>query len=173
MDEEQPTPGKTRGRGTPSGSGTTAQPHGGRIGNPPFVPTDDQRAQVRTLAKTFPPPAEHYLARLVGISRETLRKHFADDLELGRAEMLANVGAQMINGAINGAHTVKGDPDRQKFVLARMGGWSLKTEVTGKDGGPVRYSTYDFSHLTDDQKRAALLVLDQVVAQSPEDEPTS
>lgn len=120
-------PAPARGRG--------AQP--GHFGNQPFVPTAEQRERARTLAKTFPVHGEHYIARLLGISRMTLRTHFADDLELGRAEMLASVGAQMINRAINAeGETIKGDIDAQKFILARMGGWTTKVEVGEKGARP-------------------------------------
>lgn len=124
----------------------------GRFGQPAFVPTDEQRQKVRTYAKTFPPHANHYIARLIGCSRSTLERHFADDLELGRAEMLASVGSQMINRALNAdAETVKGDLDAQKFILARLGGWTTKVEMTGKDGRPME--TVDLSNMSPAQLR--------------------
>lgn len=123
----------------------------GRFGNPPFVPTDEQRQKVRTYAKTFPVHGEHYIARLIGVSRDTLRRHFADDLELGRAEMLASVGSQVINRALNAeSETAKGDLDAQKFILARLGGWTTKVEVGEKASRPFGGSV-DLSRLTDEQ----------------------
>lgn len=134
-------------RGTPAGAGTVVPAHGGRIGNPPFQPSDEQRSKVRTYAKTFPVHGEHFIARLIGVSRDTLRRHFADDLELGRAEMLASVGSQMITRALNAeSESAKGDLDAQKFILARLGGWSTKVEMTGKDGRPME--TVDLSGMT-------------------------
>lgn len=134
-------------RGTPPGAGTVTPEHGGRIGNPGFVPTEEQREKVRTLAKTFPVHGEHYIARLVGVSRDTLRRHFGDDLELGRAQMLAGVGAQMINRAMDASsETAKGDLDAQKFILARLGGWTTKVEMSGKDGRPME--VVDLSGMT-------------------------
>lgn len=125
------------------------QPHGGRIGNPPFVPTEEQRQMVRTYAKTFPVHGEHYIARLIGVSRVTLRTHFADDLELGRAEMLAAVGSQVVNRAINAsAETVKGDLDAQKFILARLGGWTTKIETGDKARQPFGGPAVDLSRLS-------------------------
>jgi hypothetical protein len=123
---------------------------GGRIGNPPFVATDEQRGLVRTYAKTFPRHNEHFIARLIGVSLSTLRKHFAYELEIGRAEMVASVGAQMINRAMDANHpSAKGDLDAQKFVLARIGGWTTKTEVSGPNGRAIE--TIDLSQLTPEQ----------------------
>jgi hypothetical protein len=123
----------------------------GHKGNPPFVPTEEQRQKVRTYAKTFPVHGEHYIARLIGISRMTLRQHFADDLELGRAEMLASVGSQMVNRALNAeSETAKGDLDAQKFILARLGGWTTKVEVGEKAARPFGGSA-DLSRLSDEQ----------------------
>ncbi len=136
---EGPKPGKRPddARGAPAG----------HFGNVPFQPTDEQRAKVRTYAKTFPVHGEHYIARLIGVSRDTLRRHFAEDLELGRAEMLASIGGQMINRALDAdAATAKGDLDAQKFILARLGGWTTKVEMTGKDGRPME--TVDLSGMS-------------------------
>ena len=161
-------------RGTPPGRGTIVPAHGGRIGNPPFVPTEAQRMKVRQLAKAFPVNGEHHIARLCGFSKQTLRRHFLDDLELGRAEMLAALGAQMVNRALDaekadehGQKLAKGDLDAQKFVLARLGGWSTKVEHAGPDGGAIPIRTFDLSHLTADQKAALLPVIDQLLAQAP------
>lgn len=122
----------------------------GHFGNVPFVPSDEQRQQVRTYAKTFPEHSNHRIAILMGISRSTLEKHFRADLDLGRAQMLAAVGAQVINAALNAeAETAKGDRDLQKFILARLGGWSTKVEHSGKDGRPIEH--VDLSRLTPEQ----------------------
>jgi hypothetical protein len=53
----------------------------------------------------------------------------------------------MVNRALNAdAETAKGDLDAQKFILARLGGWSTKVEMTGKDGRPVE--TVDLSGMS-------------------------
>lgn len=144
-------------RGTPPGAGTVITARGGRIGNPPYQATEAQRQKVRTLAKTFPIHAEKLIARLIGCSVDTLRRHFEDDLELGRAEMLASVGAQMITRAIQGDDAVDangklltpGNLDAQKYILARLGGWTTKVEHSGPGGGPVEI--IDLSNLSEEE----------------------
>jgi hypothetical protein len=147
------------------------------MGQPPFEPTQEQRDRVRTLAKAFPAHARHYIARLLSISVATLDRHFHDDMELGRAEMLASVAAQVVNRAMNAAHeTAKGDLDAQKFILARLGGWSTKLEVTGKDGGPVQFKDFDLSSLTEEEKRLLLGTVDKLLdgpAEGEDDAPTA
>lgn len=130
----------------------------GQFGQPAFVPTDEQRQKVRTYAKTFPMHGEKYIARLIGVSRDTLRRHFAEDIEQGRAEMLATVGSQMISRAIDGDKrdadgnlVAKGDLDAQKFVLARLGGWTTKVEIGPEAREPFGGNTPDLSRLTDEQ----------------------
>lgn len=170
MTEQASTTSERRDRrGTPPGRGIVVPEHGGRIGNPPFVPTDAQRHKVRQLAKAFPLHAEHYIARLIGVSLATLRRHFADDLEHGRAEMLAAIGAQVVNRAIDadakdgdGKPLAKGDLDAQKFILARLGGWSTKVEHSGPDGGPIQL--FDLSQLGKDELEAMLPVIEQILA---------
>lgn len=122
----------------------------GHKGQPPFIPTDDQRSKVRAHAKVFPIHAEHYIAALIGVSLSTLRRHFADDLTLGRAEMLASVGAQVVNRSLNAnAETATGDLDAQKFILARLGGWTTKVEMGEKARQPFGGEPVDLSRLSD------------------------
>jgi hypothetical protein len=152
-------------RGAPKGAGVIEPEHGGRIGNPKHVPTQENREKVRTLAKTFPAHARHFIARLIGVSVSTLDRHYDDDMLLGRAEMLAAVGAQVVNRALDASKldNAKGDLDAQKFILARLGGWSTKLEVTGRDGGPVQVKDFDLSNLSDDEKRLLLGTVDRIL----------
>lgn len=128
----------------------------GRRGNSPFEATDEQRAKVRALAKAFPENSNSGIAILLGISRETLEKHFRHDLDYGRAEMIAAIGSQMVNRAINaeavdaeGKSLTKGDLDAQKFVLARRASWTTKVEVTPKD--ETESEITDLSGFSDEQ----------------------
>lgn len=146
-------------RGTPAGAGTVEARNGGRIGNPPYAPTDDSRSRVRTLAQVHPEHSNHRIAAQLGISRSTLERHHREDIDFGRAQMISAIGAQMIQRALKGNDAVDaegnplcpGDIDAQKFILARLGGWSTKIEMTGKGGAPVEM--IDLSGMTPEALR--------------------
>jgi predicted ArsR family transcriptional regulator len=67
-------------QGTPSRSG----------GRPEYKPTDEQRALVRRLRSEGRPIGE--VAKAVGISRNTLRKHFADEVAVAPVEQQLQLG---------------------------------------------------------------------------------
>ena len=112
------------------------------------------RQKVRTFAQTIPEHSNEQIAILMDMSRSTLEKHFRRDLDLGRAQMVAAVGAQVIQRALKGDDALddKGKPiapgnlQAQFFILARRGGWSAKVEHHGKGGGPIE--TVDLSGMT-------------------------
>jgi hypothetical protein len=160
-------------RGAPAGAGVILPEHGGRIGNPPHVPTEEQRRKVRALAQTMKaelPVSRRWIARNMGFSVATLDRHYADDMEQGRAEVVASLGAKLIGIAMGTTQVQsKEQLDAIKFALARIGGWSTKLEVTGQNGGPVQHATFDLSKLDEAGKRALLPVLDQLLESGEED----
>lgn len=121
----------------------------GRMGNPPFVVTDEMRAKCRTLAKTMKgeqQAARSWIASQMGISVSTLDRHFSEELIAGRAEIVASVGATFV-GVVMGTVTVSKERlDAMKFFLSRMGGWSTKLEVGGIPGRPIE--TVDLTGLS-------------------------
>jgi len=131
----------------------------GRWGNVAHKYDPDVAAQAKQLAKLFPVHGEHHIASRLGISRDTLRKYYSREIAEGRADMLIGVASQVVSRALdidardaNGKPLAKGDLDAQKFILARLGGWTTKVEVTGRDGGPVEQ--VDLSSLTPEQLKA-------------------
>src|SRR5438270_7720347 len=69
-------------RGTPKGKGTVKRPNGSRIGNPPFVATDEQRIRVEAMISAG---AQHwFVAEDLGIDKRTLERHFAPELSEGK-----------------------------------------------------------------------------------------
>lgn len=60
-----------------------------KMGRPPFVPTIEHREKVEILIAGG--QSEDDIARVIGISRMTLRAHFADELATGRAKKRAEI----------------------------------------------------------------------------------
>ena len=69
-------------------------------GRPQFQPTPDQREQCAILAAGRMAEAE--IAEVFGISRPTLRKHFADELTTGAAKRTAAVLLALYETAVAG-----------------------------------------------------------------------
>lgn len=130
-------------RGTPKGKGTRIGGTGaktsgksakGKIGNPPFVPTDQQRIQVETYVAAG--TQQWLIAEYLQISEDTLTRHFRIELDHGKARIDAKLGSSVAKKAL------EGDVDMTKFYLARRGGWKTTTAVesSGPDGGPIVYT---------------------------------
>jgi len=141
-------------RGSPRGS----------WGNPPHQPTEAYREEVRKLAKVYSPyMAQRAIARKLGISRDTLLNYYRDDLDAGRDEMLAAVGAQMVNRALDASNpTIKGDIQAQMFILARLGGWTTRVDMT-PNPTPQQSQLIDISHLSLEEQAALLPIIDQLL----------
>jgi hypothetical protein len=56
-------------------------------GRPPFKPTRHHRRRVELMAGEA---SEEVIAKLIGINADTLRKHFSNELQFGRARVLAD-----------------------------------------------------------------------------------
>jgi len=127
-------PEKTDRRGTPPGCATidakSVGGAGGRIGNPPFVPTEQMRSDVRTWIKITDAAS---IALKLGISRDTLDRHFKKELAEGRFEAVAHIGGHLLKKAMSG------NLDAQKFYLRTQGKWNARVEHTGADGGAIRH----------------------------------
>jgi len=69
-------------------------------GRPQFQPTNEQRSQCAILAAAR--MSEENIAAALGVSRPTLRKHFADELTAGAAKCNAAVLEQLYRTAMDG-----------------------------------------------------------------------
>jgi predicted ArsR family transcriptional regulator len=145
-------------RGTPAGAGTVLPEHGGRIGNPPFVPTERQRGAVEAYVKQGLTAED--VGKMLGISERTVRRHFAAELEISRIKVKAAIGASLIKKALAGNLTA------QIFYLRTQAKWNTRVEHTGPDGGPIR--TFDLSQFDYDQKRLLVGIIDQLLEQGGE-----
>lgn len=142
-------------RGTPAGAGTITPEHGGRIGNPPFVPTEQQRRDVE--AWTRAGLTADGCAELLGISRATVDRHFKAELRISRLKVQAAIGASLVRKALAGNLTA------QIFYLRTQAKWNVRIEHTGADGGAIK--TFDLSALAIEEKRVLLNVIDQLLSQ--------
>lgn len=104
----------------------TAKSKGGR---PPFAPTDKDRATVKSMSAFGIPDYE--IAKVIGITPPTLRKHFWQELEVGHIEANAKVAQSLFKKA-----TGDGNQAVQAaiFWLKARAGWSDKApeETLGK-----------------------------------------
>lgn len=72
---------------------------------------------------------QEQIAAIMGMSAPTLRKHYADALENGKAKVVTEVAESLYETA------VAGDVQAQKFFLSSRAGWSEKQET--KHSGDV------------------------------------
>lgn len=132
-----------------------AEPVSPRGGRPSHVPTDQTRRLVERLSALDIPPGE--IAGIIGVSRETLRKHYRQELETGLARMIAHVGANLLKATgRTGAHATRAS----MFLLQARGGWRttgvdplLSFEAATKSE-PTAYDGTDIHALSDEELEA-------------------
>lgn len=134
----------------------------GHMGNPPFVPTEQQRQEVRELATIL--NAEQIGIKLGGISKATITRHFRKELEEGVTNAVALVGAKLLKQAL------EGDKTSQIFFLRTKGGWVQRTELTGKDGGPVEVRDFDFRGMPLEKKKLLAEAIGDLLGQQANDD---
>lgn len=114
------------------------QPETSRYGRPPFQPTDDQRRIVNVMAAGgFQQSA---IAHAIGISENTLRKYFADEIAAGGSKAHAAVVANLFKQA------TKDDPRSTAAAIfwtkTRLG-WkdTTRLEHGGIENSPIVINT--------------------------------
>ena len=112
-------------------------------GRPAFQPTDEQRKNVEVMASLGIP--EENIRSLVRnrsdtpISRNSLRKHFKKELEIGATKLNARVGNFMV-ATIFGTRPPDGvTPIRDERVRGRLGELFLKARLGWGAAGPRRW----------------------------------
>lgn len=97
-------------------------------GRPAYEPSDKERLQVKTLAGMG--VRDYEIAKVIGLSEPTMRKHFAHELEVGHIEANAKVAQSLFKAATN--------PDKPNVVAAifwlkaRAGWREAEAEALGK-----------------------------------------
>jgi hypothetical protein len=98
-------------------------------------PTDKDRKQVTLMAGIG--LTHDQIAKIVGISDETLRKYYGEELATATARMNAQVAQNLFSMATGkGAGSVAS----AIFWMKSRGGWREvdRKEITGPDGGPIK-----------------------------------
>ena len=97
-------------------------------GRPTFKPTGKLREQVITLSSNGLPHIQ--IAPLIGCSSpKTLRKHFREELNIGKIQANAKVAGALYQSAL------KGNVKAQTFWLKTVGGWQEtgRVEIVSED----------------------------------------
>jgi hypothetical protein len=129
-------------RGCPKGGGvrkggagarTSGSKPKGRIGNPPHVRTAQNAIRIEAMVAAG--AEQWFIAEELGLSEDTLQRHYRPELDHGKKRVDWKVGGSIAQKAL------AGDPDFQKFYAARRAGWKTTTavEASGPDGGPIEY----------------------------------
>jgi DNA-binding XRE family transcriptional regulator len=120
----------------------------GQAGMPPHERTDENARLVEILSAAG--ETQETIGNYIGISRWTLRKYYAEELENGGDRFLAKLKTIAMKKA------EAGDPQMLRYVLNCRAGWSERTkvEVTGANGVPLNVGLYpavDLTALTDEE----------------------
>ena len=95
---------------------TLSPPVKRKQGRPPFKPNDEQREQVKAMSSHGVPHRQQ--APLIGCSSpKTLRKHFREELNIGKIQANAKVAGALYQSAL------EGNVKAQSFWLKTVGGW--------------------------------------------------
>lgn len=132
------TKGTRKKAAKPRSTGPKSPHKKGRVGRPPFRPTDEDRKRVEFLAAVLP---QESIARIVihpksgkPIDLKTLRRHFREELDRGKDAIDAKVAQGLVQRALDLSHP-QGAACAIFYAKTRMG-WSETTrvEVDGKAG---------------------------------------
>lgn len=98
-----------------------------RPGRPEWTPTDKERAQVKLLVAVG--TRDHDVAKVIGVSLPTLRKHCWAEMDVGHIEANANVARSLYAQA---THKEKPNVTAAIFWLKCRAGWREDGGETGK-----------------------------------------
>lgn len=119
-------------------------------GSNAYDPSDQDRKQVLVLVGMG--LTHDQISKVMGMSDESLRKHFRHELDTGEATLNAKVAQNLYNIATKQG---SGSVAAAIFWMKTRAGWREKDrlELTGKDGGPIQLEakTVDVDDLADDQ----------------------
>ena len=117
-------------------------------GRPPYQPNEKDRSTVRSMAPFI---NQDDIARTIGISDDTLRKYYREELDSAKVRADAAVGQSLLMQAVGGVEQNwrEAVPSATIFYAKTRMGWK---ETVGLDhSGAVGVA--DYTKLTDDQLR--------------------
>jgi hypothetical protein len=110
-----------------------ARANAGRL---PFQPVDSERKQVEALSGYGLPIEQIAVLIRNGIDTETLRKHFAQELILGKAKANGQVGKTLFQKAMAGDTTAAIWWSKTQMRWKEV----QQHELTGADGAPLEFA---------------------------------
>jgi hypothetical protein len=131
-------------------------------GRPQYQPTADQRRQVQIMTSTG--IARELQAKILKISPDTLRARFPEELEVGKATMLAEVAGNLFKIATGATAQAAVSA---MFIMKTQAGWreTSRHEHSGPGGGPIEH--VDLTSFSDDD----LATLDAILARAADKRP--
>lgn len=102
-----------------------------KVGRPSFTPSEEKRLLVKELSGVGIP--QEQIASILGISDDTLRKHFEPEIFVGRAEAHAKMAQAIYKKALSGSEKI------MMFYAKTQMKWKETDglEITGANGGPL------------------------------------
>ena len=113
------------------------------------IPNAEQRKLVQSMAAVGIP--HDLIARVIGVSGKTLRKHCREELDLAEAKANAEVAGFLFNSAKSG------NVAAQIFWLKTRAGWKEPVPVQVQHSGAV--GIYDLSKIPTHELRTVIAIL--------------
>jgi len=127
-------------------------------GSNAYEPDDNDRKQVLVLVGMG--LTHDQISKVMGLSDESLRKHFREELDTGEAKLNAKVAQNLFNIATS---KQSGCVPAAIFWMKTRAGWREKdrVELTGADGGPIQIEakTVEVDDLDEEQLDALEMAL--------------
>lgn len=103
----------------------TTEPKG-KVGRPPHVPTDATRQTVQLHGMVG--TRQEIIAEILGISVDSLQRHYRKELDLARDQANASVGGALYKKAMSG------DTASMIFWLKTRARWRETVDISNEDG---------------------------------------
>lgn len=98
----------------------------GKVGRPPHVPTDATRQTVQLHGMVG--TRQEIIAEILGISVDSLQRHYRKELDLARDQANASIGGALYKKAMSG------DTASMIFWLKTRARWRETVDISNEDG---------------------------------------